>query len=376
MEANRAKSRFLAAASHDLRQPMHALGLFATAVRPHVADGQGQHIVDKIELSIASTEAMFNALLDISRLDAGIMTPEIKPLAVGDLLNRLAVEYALRAEEKGLSLRVSTHAHTVLSDAFLLERILRNYLSNAIRYTQHGGIVVGCRVRGAMLCIEVWDTGCGIPADKLNDIYQEFYQIGNPERDRTKGLGLGLAIVQRTAGLLSHPIAVRSVPGRGSMFSVMAPLTSAAVQPMLDGNDVPVDESRLVGATVLVIDDEADVLTAMSLLLRQWGCAVVTAESAAQALALLRQRDQAPDAILSDYRLRDGETGVAAIRAIHHEWGVTPAALVTGDTAPDRLVEAASSGYALLHKPFSPARLKVIVCRLLEEKQGAKVVAQ
>jgi two-component system, sensor histidine kinase len=158
VEANRAKSRFLAAASHDLRQPMVALGLFAHAVRPHIVGEAGLHVADKIELSIASTETLFNALLDVSLLDAGVLTPDIKPLAVDALLNRLAAEYAPRAEEKGLQLRVSTSAHNVMSDAFLLERVLRNYLSNAIRYTQRGGIVVGCRVRGAMLSIEVWDT--------------------------------------------------------------------------------------------------------------------------------------------------------------------------------------------------------------------------
>jgi two-component system, sensor histidine kinase len=215
--------------------------------------------------------------------------------------------------------------------------------------------------------------GQGIAADKLQEIYQEFYQIGNPERDRNKGLGLGLAIVKRTAELLSHPIAARSVPGRGSMFSVMAPLTDAATHALTDDDAAPTDESRLIGATVLVIDDEADVLEAMKILLRQWGCAVIAVESGAQALAALRQRDRAPDAILSDYRLREGETGIAAIQAVHREWGEMPAALLTGDTAPDRLVEAGRSGYTLLHKPIGPARFKAAVCRLLAENRQSLI---
>ncbi len=369
VEANQAKSRFLAAASHDLRQPVHALGLFASALRPHVAAGQGLDIVDKIESSITSTESMFNALLDISRLDPGILMPDIKAVAVGELLNRLGLEYAPRAEAKGLVLRVRPCACAVMSDALLLERILRNYLSNAIRYTERGGVLVGCRVRGAMLSIEVWDTGQGIPANKLQDIYQEFFQIGNPERDRTKGLGLGLAIVKRAGELLAHPIAVRSVQGRGSMFSVAAPLTNAATQSAIENGLAPTEESILVGALVLVIDDEADALNAARVLLRQWGCAVVTAESQTQALAALRELHRAPDAVLSDYRLRDGETGIAAIQAIEREWGPAPAALLTGDVAPDRLIEATHSGYVLLHKPVLPTRLKATLCRLLTESR-------
>ena len=190
VEANQAKSRFLAAASHDLRQPMHALGLFASAVRPHIATPDGQHIVDKIESSIASTEVMFNALLDVSRLDAGILLPDIKTFALGDLLARLAVEYAPRAETKNLRLRLRSTQRLVLSDPTLLERMIRNYISNAIRYTQRGGVLIGTRVRGDQLRVEIWDTGDGIPREEIDEIFQEFYQLGNPERDKAKGLGL------------------------------------------------------------------------------------------------------------------------------------------------------------------------------------------
>jgi two-component system, sensor histidine kinase len=365
VEANRAKSRFLAAASHDLRQPMHALGLFANAVRAHVSTDQGQHIVDKIESSVSSTEVMFNALLDVSRLDAGILVPDIKPVAIGDLLKHLAGEYAPRAEAKGLVLRIRPCTRIVMTDPSLLERVIRNYLSNAIRYTQRGGAVVGCRVRGAWLSIEVWDTGEGIPQEKLNEIFQEFYQLGNPERDKAKGLGLGLAIVKRIGELLEHPTEVRSRFRRGSKFAIKIPLANSAARTNVTDEILLPDESVLVGATILVIDDEANVLEAIELVLKQWGCYVLTAESQADGLNLLKQQDRAPDVILSDYRLREGETGIAAIHAIHREWGLTPAALITGDTAPDRLKEATESGYELLHKPLNPTRLKIVLCRML-----------
>jgi two-component system, sensor histidine kinase len=364
-EANRQKSRFLAAASHDLRQPMHALGLFTSAIRPHIVGSEGHLIVDKIEASVGSTEIMFNALLDVSRLDAGILLPDKKILAVGDLLARLVGEYTTRAQAKNLRLRFRSTPALVLSDPTLLERVIRNYLSNAIRYTQRGGVLVGTRLRGQQLRIEIWDTGDGIPQAKLNEIFQEFYQLGNPERDKAKGLGLGLAIVKRIGELLSHPIEVKSQLGRGSQFSVSVPLATGNAQTPAPANEIQYDDSVLIGATILVIDDDKNVLEAAHILLKQWGCYALTAESQTQALDKLQQQDSAPDVILSDYRLRDGETGIAAIQAIQREWGPIPAALITGDTAPDRLKEATESRYELLHKPLNPTTLKTVLCRML-----------
>jgi two-component system, sensor histidine kinase len=365
VEANQAKSRFLAAASHDLRQPMHALGLFANAVRTYVSTDQGQHIVDKIEASVSSTEVMFNALLDVSRLDAGILVPDIKTIKAGELINRLAAEYAPRAEAKGLTLRVLQCSHVILSDPSLLERVLRNYLSNAIRYTNRGGLLIGARVRVDALSIEVWDTGEGIPFDKLKDIFQEFYQLANLERDKAKGLGLGLAIVKRVSELLAHPIEVASRLKRGSKFSIKVPLALGMVHEVSVDGASRLDETVLLGAQVLVIDDEVNVLDAVEIVLKQWGCYALTAKSLVQALKKLQELDNAPEVILSDYRLRDGENGIAAIRGIQREWGSIPAALITGDTAPDRLKEATESGYELLHKLLNPAALKKALCRIL-----------
>jgi two-component system, sensor histidine kinase len=367
-EANRAKSRFLAAASHDLRQPMHALGLFVSALKPHVAGEQGPRILERVESTVRSTEVMFNAMLDVSRLDAGVLVPDVKPFPLAPLLARLAAEYAPRAQAKGLRLRLRAGEHGLISDPTLLERVIRNYLGNAVRYTQRGGLLLGCRRRGTSLSIELWDTGQGIPVDNLDDVYKEFYQVGNPERDRAKGLGLGLAIVKRIAQLLGHPIGIASRVGRGSKFSIAVPLAPASMAQAATSDQAALaDDALLVGACVLVIDDEADAREAIEVLLKQWGCLVLTADCEQSALELLRQQDAPPDAILSDYRLREASTGIGAIQAIGREFGTIPAALITGDTAPDRLKEATASGYELLHKPLNAWRLKSILCGMLGE---------
>jgi two-component system, sensor histidine kinase len=377
VQANQAKSHFLAAASHDLRQPVHALGLFAAAARAHVQGDEGHAIMDKIAASIDSTEALFNALLDVSRLDAGIMLPDVQPFTVDSLLQRLAEEYAPRAAAKGLSLRWRPSGKTVSSDPALLERVLRNYLSNAIRYTangpnHHGAVLLACRTRGSTLRIEVWDTGLGVAADKLGDIFQEFYQIGNPERNKANGLGLGLAIVKRIAMLLNHPIDVKSRLHQGSVFSITVPLAQASSIRVGRPNAPEVaDESLLIGAVVLVIDDEVVVLQAIEMLLRQWGCLVVAAPSQHDALQSLARLDCMPDAILCDYRLQGNETGISVIHQLRQTLGPVSAALITGDTAPDRLLEASQSGLPLLHKPLNALQLKTSLCGLLASRHRA-----
>jgi signal transduction histidine kinase len=365
VEANQAKSRFLAAASHDLRQPMHALGLFAAAVRAHVNAAQGAGIVDKMEQAIGSAEVMFNAMLDVSRLDAGVLVPDLKTFAVGELLRRLADEYAPRAQALGLRLRVRPCPHWVLSDAALLERVLRNLISNALRYTRHGGVLVGCRQREDHLAIEVWDTGMGIPPDKLDVIFEEFYQLGNPQRSKANGLGLGLSIVRRISKLLSHPVTVTSRVGQGSRFVIKVPSGVPQARHAALPDLGKADDAALIGAVVLVIDDEWSALESIQLVLKQWGCHVLCAQTGPQALDLLKSLEQAPDIVLSDYRLRHGETGIAAVNAIQGEFGPIPAALITGDTAPHRLHEATASGYALLHKPVNPGQLKALLIGLM-----------
>jgi two-component system, sensor histidine kinase len=358
--ANVAKSKFLAAASHDLRQPLHALILFVSALNEHIRYPEVRRIVDHIHRSVHALEQLFNALLDISRLDAGTIRPEPRDFPLRELMVRLRNDYEHEATSKGLSFRCTDSPFFVRSEPQWLERILRNYLSNAIRYTERGAVTVSAVLSGPSVRIEVADTGKGIPHSAQQEIFREFYQLDNPERDRNKGLGLGLAIVDRLARLLDHPIDVQSEPGRGSVFSVTVPL----------GSETAAGTSRYVAAggtdlaamTVLVIDDEASVREGMEALLSQWNCEVLLASNESDAVARVRDRGETPDAIIADYRLADGRTGIQAIGALERECGrPVPAVIVTGDIAPDRLREVAASGLPLLHKPVAPARLRAFL---------------
>ncbi len=360
--ANIAKSRFLAAASHDLRQPLHAMALFASALRDKSPDGEARVIVDKLSVSVEALEGLFHALLDVSKLDAGVVVPEVRDFRLQTLFDRIARDYADEAADKGLRLRWRVSRAVVRSDVVLLERILRNLVSNAIRYTESGGVLAGCRRRGSAIRIDVVDTGVGIPSAHLADIFQEFYQIGNPERDRAKGLGLGLAIVHRLASLLKHEVQVRSVPGRGSIFSVTVPCgdTAGAVDDLPAARDFI--NTKLGDALVVVIDDEQTVLDGMREVLQEWGARPLLASSGDEALTRLAGIGEPPAAVIADYRLRDGETGIEAIGRIQGRYGAgIPGVLVTGDTAPDRLREAEASGYHLLHKPIRPANLHALL---------------
>ena len=364
--ANLAKSKFLAAASHDLRQPIHALMLFVAALRQEVLAPSQRQLVNRMDASIQAMESLFNALLDISKLDAGVVTPRLEAFALTSLLAKLNNDYAPVAEAKGLRFRVRESSAWAVTDPTLLERMLRNLVENAVRYTQQGGVVVGARRRGTTVAIEVWDTGPGIPADRQADIFQEFCQLDNPERDREKGLGLGLAIVDRLSRLVRHPVKLISRLGRGSRFTIELPF----VVPESLALALPVgDEASaqsLIGGFVVVIDDEAAIRNGLEILLGSWGCHVLTAASGADAVRQLGQAERYPDLILSDYRLRDGENGVDAIRRIIDSLGrPVPGVLITGDTAPDRLREAQASGYRLLHKPLASEKLRAFLIEAL-----------
>lgn len=365
--ANQAKSRFLAAASHDLRQPMHALGLFVAQLRDKIHTPDTRRLVDQVETSVSAMEKLLDALLDISKIDAGVVTPQVEDFPVRAVLAKMESGFGPAARDKGLRFRVVPSRLVVRSDPVLLERIVLNLVSNAVRYTERGGIVVGCRRRGGGVRIEVWDSGVGVPHDKQREIFHEFYQLANPERDRSKGLGLGLAIVDRLAGLLRHRIALVSTPGRGSRFAIELPLGDAqraaaraeAARPA--GGD-------LAGALVLVVDDEALVRDGMEGVLVGWGCRVVTAASGDEAFARLRESGESPDVIVSDYRLREGETGIEVIERLHAAYSPSiPAVVISGDTAPERLREADAGGHRLLHKPVQPAKLRAMLSYLLSE---------
>lgn len=365
--ANAAKTRFLAAASHDLRQPLHAMGLFVSALGERVRGAVTRKLVLQLGASTEALRGLLNALLDISRLDAGVIQPRITPCSVQDLFDRLAHDYSAHALEKNISLRFVPTNYWVQCDATLLERIVRNLVSNAIRYTNKGGVRVGCRRCGEQLRIEVWDSGIGIAAHELDNIYHEFYQVGNPERDREKGLGLGLAIAHRLARLLNHRIDVKSVPGKGSVFALTLPRSNAIHAEGEAPKSVAVGHLR--AALVLVIDDELAIREATQIMLQDWGCEPVLADSAESALDVIAQTGRSPEVIIADYRLRNSKTGVEAIETLHAKYGRDiPAIIITGDTAPDRLREAEASGYHLLHKPLAPARLRALLSYVLSQR--------
>lgn len=360
--ASNAKSRFLASASHDLRQPLHALGLFVGAMEHHSTSKELQELVGKTKQSYTALEGLLDVLLDISKLDAGVIQPRPEALEVQNLFNKLHTEFEDKARRKGLSLNFHNTAFWIKSDETLLLRILRNLISNAIRYTDSGGILVGCRYRFDKILIEVHDTGSGIPADQIKEIFKEFRQLVNPERDRNKGLGLGLAIVDRLSQLLNHPVMVHSSPGKGSTFSLLLPLALNEQREKPVSSPGPVIVDRLAGLKILVIDDESDILEGMRHLLTTWGCSTSVAETTEQACLFLKSHDWIPDIILIDYRLRNNQTGAEAIEIIHECLGASiPAIIITGDTAPDRIQQAKQSGYPVLHKPIQPARLRNVL---------------
>ncbi|MGE5505111.1 MAG: PAS domain S-box protein [Actinomycetota bacterium] len=354
--ANRAKSTFLAAASHDLRQPVQAMVLLNAALAARLEGHPAAEIVTRLSASVNALQMLLEGLLDVSRLDAGVVEASPTDIPVGELLNRLCSEYAVRCRPKGLRLRVVACSAWTRSDPALLERILRNLLENAVRYTEHGSILLGCRRRGDMLHIGVWDTGIGIAEDKQALIFQEFYQLSNPERDRDKGLGLGLSIVQRLAQLLGHRLLVTSVPDRGSAFVVEVPM----VRPCQAEPEQAADADEHPNGAVLVIDDEALLRESLATALSDGGWSVRTAADADEAV------DQAsahpPDVILADYRLRGGATGIGAAKLVEAACGRTiPTIVLTGDTDPERIAEVQRSGYRIVHKPVVPDKLKELL---------------
>ncbi len=365
-QANQAKSKFLAAASHDLRQPLHALGLFVDALESRIHYPEVKSIVDNIRISTDAMSDLLNGLLDISKLDAGVYQPTITDVAIQPLMRRIHTDFNDLADAKSLRLRVVDCRYLVKSDAGMLERILRNLVSNAIRYTVSGRVLLGCRRRGDRVSIEIHDTGIGIAADQQAEIFEEFYQVENPERDRSKGVGLGLAIVKRLSELLDCDVSLDSTPGRGTMFSVSVPYVSNAgstdshLQPFTDD---------LHGTRVLVIDDDAAIRTGMRQVLEQWGCRVLDAESDATIAGLLESQGEI-DIILSDYRLQEGKSGIDVVHYVQDLYDKPiPAIILTGDTDPQRLRDAKDSGFKLLHKPVAVAKLRSLMSYLLAESQ-------
>ena len=359
--ANKSKSKFLAAASHDLRQPIHALGLFLEVLANSRLEKAQQVVLTNARGVLKTSSQMLDILLDFSRIEAGVVEVHREVFCLQVLFNKLEIELAPQANAKGLLYRTRETSTLVRSDPALVELVLRNLITNAIRYTDNGGVLVACRLRGNKAILEVWDTGIGIDPSEHRNIFREFLQLGNPERDHRKGLGLGLAITEGLARKLKHPLSVGSRPGQGSVFRLTLPVArSAELAAPLE--PAPISQPQL-DMRVLVIEDDKAVLDATLQLLRVWGCRAEGVESIEEALA--NARAFPPDVLISDYRLREHRTGVQAIAALRAECGEhLPAILVTGDTAPDRLRDAHGSATHLLHKPVSTHQLHTILWNL------------
>jgi two-component system, sensor histidine kinase len=371
--ATEAKSRFLAAASHDLRQPLYALALFVDLLKESRENAEREVLIPRIATSLENLSELFDALMDISRLDGATIETEPSHFDLRALLDRLAEENAGLAMEKGLEIRVHGVVTVVETDQTLLYRILQNLIGNAINYTQRGGVLLGCRSRGEHVLVQVWDTGLGIPAAEQKTVFEEYYQLDNPNRDRDRGLGLGLAIVQRLCTLLGLRLALRSVAGRGSVFSLRIARGDPA---LVEARPVATSSPSWVvrGRCVLVIDDERDIREATSRLLEGWGCQVVAAASADEALEQLLRQGRKPDLALCDLRLSGGENGVDAIERVRRRYGGSVAGIIlTGDTAEADVLDASRNDIDVLHKPVQPIRLRRVVQSVLAASGSSSV---
>ncbi|CAI8938890.1 two-component system, sensor histidine kinase [Pseudomonas donghuensis] len=369
-QANLSKTKFLAAVSHDLLQPLNAARLFTSALLEQSSANPA--LVRNVSNSLDDVENLLGTLVDISKLDAGVIKADLATFAVSDLLDNLAAEYAHAAGSEGLRLDYVPCRLSVHSDIQLLARILRNLLSNAIRYTPRGRVLLGCRRRGATLWIEVWDTGIGIAEDRREEVFQEFKRgdIQRPDQDR--GLGLGLAIVDKIAGILGHRLQLRSVPGKGSVFAIGVPQSQRAPQRAVEPDLSEPLRERLEGARIWVLDNDAAICAGMRTLLEQWGCEVVTALSE-QDLARQVATDRADaDLLIADYHLDNGRNGVDAVAAINAQRRVPLAALmITANYSNELKQQVREQGHTLMHKPVRPMRLKAAISHLLGSELSA-----
>jgi two-component system, sensor histidine kinase len=363
--ANQEKTRFLASAAHDLRQPLHALGMFCAALEQRLHDSSEKPLVRNMMSAIEALESSFGAMLDISKFDAGLVEKSPRTFPIRDIFRRLYQQFGGDAEARELALRFRATRRIVRSDPQLLERVLANLLQNALRYTRQGGVLVAARRHRNGIALEVWDTGVGIPQDQQEMIFREFYQIDNPERDRGRGLGMGLAIVQRLCNLLEHPLEMHSTPGHGSVFRVIVPVGEANAIDATPSEADTLPPRKLGTVTVMLIDDERAIREATRELLRPLHVDVLVAATIAEAVAVAKAAPERIDLILSDWRLRGQENGIAAVQAVRAVSGdTTPAVLITGDTSPGLLKLAHESGLVILHKPLQPRHVVRLVKHL------------
>ncbi|MDO9435643.1 hybrid sensor histidine kinase/response regulator [Hydrogenophaga sp.] len=358
--ASEDKTRFFAAASHDLRQPLHAIALFGAVIERELHGRTALVHAQRLMSAVHALGTSLDTMLDVSRLDAGVIEPELQDVPLNTVLQALHPSFATRAEERELQLRLRATPVWVRTDPHLLQRLLGNLIENAIKYTARGGVLVVARPRGAQVWIDVVDTGIGIAPEHADRVFDEFYQVDNPGRDRTRGLGIGLSIVRRLSRLPGHPVALRSRPGGGTRFRLTLPLALPRPAPRVR-QAVLESVDQLLPARVLLVDDEADITDALSAFLSVCGVACETASDeagAARALQAAQDTSQPFDALLCDYRLADGADGLAAAQRLRERFDAAlPVLLITGETAPERLQRVRDSGIPVLFKPVEPERL-------------------
>jgi len=363
-QAEMAKNKLLASASHDLRQPLHAMGLFLDLLERRVSGEEERELISNVKRSSDALSILFNSLLDISRLDANVVEVNQTHFAIEKLLSNLRSEFEAVGLQKSLSIGIPPCDDIIWTDAVLLERILRNLVQNAVTYTKSGSVTVTCEPRREELEIVVTDTGPGIPATEQEAIFSEYYQMPSKEQIPAKGLGLGLAIVNRLVELMDLDIDLQSDVGHGARFSVSVPLGDRSL--VLEAPATATHEPELQGQTILIIDDESDIRDGMARMLLRYNCSTITAESADQAIDRLLKHNSGPDVIVADYRLMAGETGDQAISRIRAQYCADiPAVIVTGDTSADRIKEATQHGFQILHKPVQPRQLVAVISGLL-----------
>ncbi|MDR5860790.1 PAS domain-containing protein [Halomonas eurihalina] len=373
-DANASKTRFLAAASHDLLQPLNAARLFTSALSQEMDADDMKRTIGHIDNSLQAAEELLGTLLDISKLDAGALTPRRSHFALADIFRPLRAEFEVMAEDRGLDLVVVPNRAWVDSDAQMLRRIVQNFLSNAIRYTQEGRVLLGCRRQGERLSIEVWDSGPGIPEAKQAEIFQEFRRLDQASRHKEgeKGLGLGLSIAERMSRVLNHPIRVRSWEGVGTVFSISVPVVEARTQEATEESKPRRVGNKLAGTRILCIDNESLILEGMKAMLTGWGCEVFTATSIGGAKSVLRHLDADPDAILADYHLDNEVTGLMAMEALGERLhGNVPGIVITADRTEEVAEAVKRAGYHLLLKPVRPAALRALLTRTLQASRAA-----
>ena len=370
-KANLSKTRFLAAASHDLHQPLNIARLFLGMLLQHIETARGRELADGIEAALNTVDELLGALLDISRLDAGVWPVEMTTFRLQPLLDRLRQNYEPQAEAAGLRLRVAPSSAVIRSDRALLEQVLCNLVSNALRYTAQGSVLIGCRRRGGAIAIEVRDTGIGIAEDHLETIFEEFKQVAAGARERERGLGLGLAISERIARLIDAKIDVASTLGRGSVFAVCVKAGDASDAPA--GEEREADPAPLAGLCIVAIDDDAQVREALESQLRSWDCVPVVERSAKDAIAKLRAARKFPQIIIADYHLDGDDLGTDAVAALRASFGEgAPALIISSDARAELRRRLERLGFSFLAKPTAPINLRAMLTSLAARQLQAR----